>query len=109
MSPLLFKSAPHLAENNGISWIPLVNGPTPVHRFDGASEWLGHSRLYIKREDATDSLYGGNKVRNLEFLLGTALARGAQRVATVAPYGSNFVAAMAAQTKRIGMPSQVFH
>src|SRR3954470_8978467 len=107
MSPLLFQSAPHLREN--ISWIPLVDGPTPVHPLPGAAEWLRHDRLYIKREDATDSLYGGNKVRNLEFLLGTAIARGAKRVATIAPYGSNFVAAMAAQSKRIGMPSEVFH
>lgn len=109
MSPHLFRSFPHLTESEKIGWIPLVHGFTPVGSFRGAAELVGHRRLYIKREDATDSLYGGNKVRNLEFLLGTAIDKGARRVATVAPYGSNFVAALAAQAKRIGMPSDVFH
>lgn len=108
MAPLLFQSAPHLP-TAGIGWLPLVTGPTPAHLLPGARELVDHARVYVKREDATDSLYGGNKVRNLEFLLGTAVAQGARRVVTVAPLGSNFVAAMAAQTSRIGMPSDVFH
>jgi D-cysteine desulfhydrase len=108
MSPLIFQSAPHLPAT-GVGHVPLLGGPTPVHPLAGALELLGHARVHVKREDETDSLYGGNKVRNLEFLFGTAVRDGARRVATVAPLGSNFAAAMAAQAKRIGMPSDVFH
>ncbi len=108
-TPILFQLAPHLSSQANISWVPLILSPTPVHEFSGAFDLLGHRRLYVKREDATDTLYGGNKVRNLEFLLGTALARGARRLVTVAPYGSNFVAALAAQAKKIGLVSNIFH
>lgn len=34
---------------------------------------LGLEQLYIKRNDATSAIYGGNKVRKIEFLLGLAL------------------------------------
>lgn len=103
--PPLLKFASHLSA----AWTPLLPGPTPVHRFHGADELLEHPQLYIKREDLTDHRYGGNKVRNLEFLLGDALRRGARRVVTVAPLGSNFVGALAAQAERLGMLARVFH
>ena len=106
MSSPLFKLFPDLGERAG--WMSLVNGPTPVHALPGAS-WTGIPRLFVKREDATDHRYGGNKVRNLEFLLGTAVDRGARELVTVAPLGSNFVAALAAQSRRVGLRSEVYH
>jgi 1-aminocyclopropane-1-carboxylate deaminase/D-cysteine desulfhydrase-like pyridoxal-dependent ACC family enzyme len=107
--PLLYKVAPKLRTEEKAGWIPLVNGPTPVHELDGAQDWAGGARLYVKREDATDTVYGGNKVRNLEFLLGDALQKKARKVVTLAPLGSNFVAALAAQSRRVGIPSDIFH
>ena len=68
-----------------------------------------HDGLYIKREDLTDSVYGGNKVRNLEFLLGAAMARNRTRLATIAPLGSNFVAALTAQAKKFNFNVDVSH
>jgi hypothetical protein len=51
--------------------------PTPLQRLDRLSELLG-IRLYMKRDDFTGvNLFGGNKVRKLEFLLGKAVADGA--------------------------------
>ncbi|MEQ1876961.1 MAG: pyridoxal-phosphate dependent enzyme [Bdellovibrionia bacterium] len=87
----------------------LIESPTPAYRLHGLGEIFGHSNLYIKREDLTDSTYGGNKVRNLEFLLGDALRKNATRVVTTAPLGSNFVAALAAQSKKSGLSAEIFH
>ena len=44
--------------------------PTPLHRLDRLSEDLGID-LYMKRDDLTGrSLFGGNKIRKLEYLIG---------------------------------------
>ena len=48
--------------------------PTPFYRLDRLSEELGVN-LFIKRDDFTGmNLFGGNKVRKLEYLLGEAKA-----------------------------------
>jgi D-cysteine desulfhydrase len=64
---------------------------------------LGHSELYVKREDRTHSVYGGNKVRNLEFVLAHALAGGKRRVVTLVPKGSNFTAALSVHGRAAGL------
>jgi 1-aminocyclopropane-1-carboxylate deaminase/D-cysteine desulfhydrase-like pyridoxal-dependent ACC family enzyme len=87
----------------------IIQQPTPVQEFPEIGQQLGLRHFFVKREDLTDSVYGGNKVRNLEFILGDALQKGAERIVTVAPLGSNFVAALAAQTKKIGIPTDIFH
>lgn len=89
--------------------LKIIQGPTPIQELPSVGDWLGISNLFVKREDLTDSAYGGNKVRNLEFILGDALAKGAEQIVTVAPRGSNFVAALAAQTRKIGLPTYVFN
>ncbi len=67
--------------------------PTPVERVDGL---LPKSvELWVKREDQSGPLYGGNKVRKLEFLLGDARARGSDRIATIGGFGSHHVLATA--------------
>lgn len=100
MSPNYFPQLPKLS---------IIQSPTPIQEFVEIAEQIGVRKFLVKREDLTDSVYGGNKVRNLEFLLGDALRKNASRIVTVAPLGSNFVAALAAQTKKIGMPTDVFH
>lgn len=59
---------PELAQQ----WISLIDNVTPAYQLNHFPNLFNHSRLYIKREDLTSELYGGNKVRNLEFLLGQA-------------------------------------
>jgi 1-aminocyclopropane-1-carboxylate deaminase/D-cysteine desulfhydrase-like pyridoxal-dependent ACC family enzyme len=51
------------------------------------------SDLWIKRDDLTHEVYGGNKVRKLEYLLAEALTGGATRVVTVGAMGSHHVLA----------------
>ena len=46
--------------------------PTPFYKLERMSKELGVN-LYIKRDDFTGmNLFGGNKIRKLEFLLGDA-------------------------------------
>ncbi|MCB0417603.1 MAG: pyridoxal-phosphate dependent enzyme [Bdellovibrionales bacterium] len=85
----------------------LVEGPTPVHPLSSLGKRWSHPALFVKREDQTHSVYGGNKVRNLEFVLGEAKAQGAKKVLTLVPYGSNFTAALALHGKRLGLGVQL--
>lgn len=59
--------------------------------------------LLIKHDEATSSLYGGNKVRKLEYLLWRALDRGAERVATYGTVASNHALATALFSRRLGL------
>jgi 1-aminocyclopropane-1-carboxylate deaminase len=58
--------------------VPLLFGPSPVHRLERLSEHLGGAAdIWAKREDCNSGLaYGGNKVRKLEYLAADALAQG---------------------------------
>ena len=63
--------------------------PTPFYRLDRLSEELGVN-LFIKRDDFTGmNLFGGNKVRKLEYLLGEAKAKGCEYAVTLWRYLSN--------------------
>jgi D-cysteine desulfhydrase len=65
--------------------------PTPVEELTRLAR--GGVSLWVKRDDRTASLYGGNKVRKLEYLLADARARGATRLVTVGAVGSHHVLA----------------
>ena len=53
---------------------PLLDGPSPLHALPRFSEALGgRVELWVKREDLLPLAFGGNKLRNLEFLVGAAL------------------------------------
>lgn len=63
--------------------------PTPFYKLERMSEELGVN-LYIKRDDFTGmNLFGGNKIRKLEFLLGDAMAKGCKAVVTYGATQSN--------------------
>ena len=81
---------------------PLVPGPTPLQRLDR----LGADRgveLWIKRDDLTGLALGGNKTRKLEFLVGDALAHGADTLVTSGAAQSNHCRQTAAAAARAGM------
>jgi len=66
----LFKSYPRLEEN--IAWIALGNYPSPVEKLSNLGRALGVNEIWIKRDDLLSGIYGGNKVRKLEFILADA-------------------------------------
>ena len=77
--------------------------PTPLYRLNRLSEALGVN-LYIKRDDFTGmNLFGGNKVRKLEYLLGQAVADGATHAVTYGATQSNHAMETAAACRRVGL------
>jgi D-cysteine desulfhydrase len=74
--------------------LPLADLPTP---FEVGTVSVGARtiRVAIKRDDLTAGLYGGNKVRKLEYLLQRARDRGARRVATFGTVASHHALATA--------------
>ncbi len=89
--PILFEKYPHLRKQ--IAWLPLGQLPTPVHRLTHLGHELGFDSLWIKRDDLSGPLGGGNKVRKLEYLLADARQKGYETLFTVGPKGSNHVRA----------------
>jgi D-cysteine desulfhydrase len=67
----------------------LTKLPTPAHRLENLERVLRAGELWIKRDDQCGIEYGGNKPRKLEFLLGQAIARGANTVITFGTLGTH--------------------
>jgi len=81
---------------------PLANLPTPVHYFPRISRDLG-IELYVKRDDLTESVASGNKIRKLEYLLRDALDQGADTLVTCGGNQSNHCRATAWAAARQGL------
>ncbi len=77
----LFRNFPELSPR--LPWASLGTWPTPVDAL------AGHKDIFIKREDISSPIYGGNKIRTLEAQMGTAKSRGAKRIWATGAYGSN--------------------
>lgn len=73
----------------------LAQLPTPVVPLIHLGEKTGNNRLFMKRDDLSGSIYGGNKIRKLEFLLGEAVSEGRKSVITYGAAGSNHALATA--------------
>ena len=77
--------------------------PTPFYRLNRISEDLGVN-LYIKRDDFSGmSLFGGNKIRKLEYLLGNAVQKGCDTVFTYGATQSNHAMQTATACRRLGL------
>lgn len=74
---------------------------TPALRFVAALG--GTFELWLKREDLLPLAFGGNKLRNLEFLVGAALADGADSLVTSGRRWSNHARLTAAAGARTGL------
>jgi 1-aminocyclopropane-1-carboxylate deaminase/D-cysteine desulfhydrase-like pyridoxal-dependent ACC family enzyme len=83
--------------------------PTPLvpFRLSGIESLERLGSLRIKRDDRTSSLYGGNKVRKLDLVLGQALAEGRTAVLTFGAYGSNHCLATAVHCRSLGIEPHV--
>ena len=82
--------------------VPLAALPTPLDPAPRLSAELGVDVL-VKRDDLTGLGLGGNKVRKLEFLLGAAIADGAETVVTFGALQSNHARQTAAACARLGL------
>ncbi len=96
----LFKSFPNL--ENEIPLVELGSWPTPLQRLDKISAYLGGPDLYIKRDDLSNPIYGGNKARKLELILARAKNQGHSEIITAGGLGSHHVLAAAALGGKAG-------
>ncbi|MDB4966080.1 MAG: 1-aminocyclopropane-carboxylate deaminase [Myxococcales bacterium] len=96
--PALFRAFPALADV--VPWLPLGRFPTRVERLSGLVP--PSVELWIKRDDESGTVYGGNKVRKLEFLLADARLKGARRLVTLGGIGSHHVLATAIYGRAAG-------
>ena len=84
---------------------PLAHLPTPLGEMKRLREALGDGapRLFIKRDDCTGLGGGGNKTRKLEFIVGAALADGADTIVTTGALQSNHARQTAAAAAAAGL------
>ena len=85
----------------------LAQLPTPVEKLGRLSGQLGGPELLIKRDDQTGLALGGNKTRKLEFLVGDALAQGADTLVTVGAAQSNHCRQTAAAAAKAGLQCEL--
>jgi D-cysteine desulfhydrase len=83
--PALLRAHPELARV--LPRHPIVTGPTPVAALPLAG--LPEGALFVKRDERCSPLYGGNKPRKLEWILGEAVGRGARRLITTGGIGTH--------------------
>jgi len=85
----------------------LFAGQTPLEAMPNLADYCGGARLFVKRDDCTGLAFGGNKVRQLEFYLGAAVAQNADTVLITGSVQSNFVRTAAAGARKLGMTCHI--
>ncbi len=83
--------------------LPLVQGPTALHRLPRLTEYFGGPEIWVKRDDNTGLALGGNKARKLEFLLHDAQEKDCTDVITVGGIQSNHARMTAAAAASLGL------
>jgi D-cysteine desulfhydrase len=91
---------PHLHD---VPRLPLTTLPTPVEPLERLGRVAGIAPPWIKRDDRSGLLYGGNKPRKLELLMGAACARGRRRVLTFGGIGTHHGLATAVAARAAGL------
>ncbi|MGI9262755.1 MAG: pyridoxal-phosphate dependent enzyme, partial [Woeseiaceae bacterium] len=85
----------------------LFDGTTPLEFMPNLSKHCGSAALFVKRDDCTGLAFGGNKVRQIEFYLGEAVAQRADTLLITGAVQSNFVRTAAAAARKLGMECHI--
>lgn len=86
--------------------LSLARLPTPLELLSRLSEEVG-TRIWIKRDDLTDTTASGNKIRKLEFSLGQASVEQADVLVTWGGVQSNHCRATAVLAAQLGLKSHL--
>src|SRR6266508_6636030 len=97
----MFEQYPLLKEK--LPYVSLGEFPTPIEKLEGLGQAINTPNLYAKREDLSGKLYGGNKIRALEFLLGDALRAGCEQVMAAGFPASCQALAQAIYARQLGI------
>ncbi len=87
----------------GLDRLTLSQLPTPLDPAPTLAATLGLARLSIKREDLSGYALGGNKLRQLDFILAEALAARADILVATAGSQSNFCRSLAGAAAKLGL------
>lgn len=91
--------------------IGLAHLPTPLQLLDRITEKFstphGGPRIWVKRDDLTETAMSGNKLRKLEFIAGEARAQGCDTLITCGGIQSNHCRTTALVGARLGMRVQL--
>lgn len=89
--------------------VRLAHLPTPLEEVPRFAAAVGGGvRVFVKRDDCTGLLLGGNKARHNEFLLGDAVARGCDVVVWGAGVQSNNCRQTAAGCAKLGLDCYLY-
>ena len=105
MSDFLAAACPQLASR--IPRLRLAELPTPIDTVTLRTT-SGEHTISIKRDDLTGKLYGGNKVRKLEYLLHKAQRRNTRHIATFGTVASNHALATSLYARSLGCECTCF-
>jgi len=85
--------------------VPLLFGPSPIHRLKRLSEALGGQvEIWAKREDCNSGIaFGGNKVRKLEYLAADAIAQGCDTLVSIGGVQSNHTRQVTGVAAHLGL------
>ncbi len=98
----LFEVWPRLAGR--VPLTHLGDFPTPIESLAPALRAAGvRGEAWVKRDDLSSPVYGGNKVRTLEVLFADAVRRGARVIYSTGAYGSNHATATVLHAPRAGL------
>ncbi len=89
--------------------VRLYDAPTPLEHAPRYGKLFDYDHLYVKRDDAFPLGMGGNKVRTLEYLLGEAIALGADVVVAAGGLQSNQCRLAAAACAKLGLECVLVH
>src|SRR5262245_46910159 len=87
--------------------VPLAHLPTPLEEVTRFARRLEGPRIFIKRDDCTGMLFGGNKTRHNEFLFAEALRQKADVIVWGAGVQSNNCRQTAAACNKLGLECQL--
>jgi L-cysteate sulfo-lyase len=88
---------------NKLPRVRLAHLPTPLQELPNLTRALNGPRIFVKPDDLTGIGFGGNKTRKLEYLMGQAVAEGADFIVTSAGFHSNWLTQAAAAARKLGM------
>lgn len=89
--------------------VRLAHLPTPLEEVPRFAAAIGGGvRVFVKRDDCTGLLLGGNKARHNEFLLGDAVAQGCDVVVWGAGVQSNNCRQTAAGCAKLGLECRLY-
>jgi len=103
MSSALLTPSELASRLDSIPRIRLAHLPTPLDECPRLSEMLGGPRIFIKRDDMTGLAFGGNKTRQLEFLLAEVLTQKIDVLVAGAFTQSNWCRQITAASRKLGI------